>query len=77
MPQAPRNEFWRDLKPIVNSMKPDAQREVFHQQSAIDDERFYVPLSPTVGSRPLWISPRDNRSTRQALPRFRARCCWS
>ncbi|MDP5183649.1 2,4'-dihydroxyacetophenone dioxygenase family protein [Blastococcus sp. BMG 814] len=61
MPEAPGGEFWRDLKPIVNSMKPDAQPEVFHQFAPVDDDRFYVPLSPTVVSRPLWISPRDNR----------------
>ena len=54
-------EFWRDLKPIANALKPDAQPEVFHQFAPIDDERYYAPLSPTVGSRPLWISPRDNR----------------
>ena len=54
-------EFWRDLKPIVNPLKPDAQPEVFHQFAPVEDERYYVPLSETVGSRPLWISPRDNR----------------
>ncbi len=54
-------EFWRGLTPIADALKPDAQPEVFHQLAPIDDERYYVPLSPTVGSRPLWISPRDNR----------------
>jgi 2,4'-dihydroxyacetophenone dioxygenase len=52
-------EFWRGLEPIADALKPDAQPEVFHQLAPIDDERYYVPLSPTVGSRPLWISPRD------------------
>ena len=61
MPNEPGTEFWRDLKPIANALKPDAQPEVFHQFAPIDDERYYAPLSPTVGSRPLWISPRDNR----------------
>ena len=61
MPNEPGTEFWRDLKPITNALKPDAQPEVFHQIAPIDDECYYAPLSPTVGSRPLWISPRDNR----------------
>jgi 2,4'-dihydroxyacetophenone dioxygenase len=61
MPEAPGNEFWRDLKPIVNPYKPDTKPEVFHQFAPIDDERYYIPLSETVGSRPLWISPSDNR----------------
>lgn len=61
MVSEPGTEFWRDLKPIADAMKPDTQPEVFHQFAPIDDERYYVPLSPTVGSRPLWISPRDNR----------------
>lgn len=61
MVSEPGTEFWRDLKPIADAMKPDAQPEVFHQLAPTDDERYYVPLSPTVLSRPLWISPRDNR----------------
>jgi len=61
MAQLPTSEFWQDLKPITDSMKPDAQPEVFHQFAPIDDERYYAPLSETVLSRPLWISPRDNR----------------
>jgi hypothetical protein len=55
------SELWRDLKPIATALKPDAQPEVFHRFAPIDDERYYVPLSETVGSRPLWISPRDDR----------------
>lgn len=61
MAEKATTEFWSDLKPIVNALKPDAQPEVFHQNAPIDDERYYAPLSPTVFSRPLWISPRDNR----------------
>ncbi len=63
MPGESGAEFWRALKPIANALKPDAQPEVFHQFAPIDDERYYAPSSPTVGSRPLWISPRDNRWT--------------
>jgi 2,4'-dihydroxyacetophenone dioxygenase len=61
MVSEPGTEFWRELSPIRDALKPDAQPEVFHQFAPIDDERYYVPLTPTVGSRPLWISPRDNR----------------
>ena len=53
-------EFWRGLEPIADALKPDAQPEVFHQFAPIDDERYYVTLSPTVGSRPLWINVKDN-----------------
>ena len=26
-----------------------------------DDERYYVPFTETVSSRPLWISPSQNK----------------
>ncbi|MEU2006801.1 2,4'-dihydroxyacetophenone dioxygenase family protein [Rhodococcus sp. NPDC019627] len=61
MPESATTEFWSELKPIVNALKPDAQPEVFHQFAPEEDERFYVPLSPTMLSRPLWISPSSNR----------------
>ena len=60
-PSGRDHELWADLKPIAGAFKPDAQPEVFCQLAPTDDERYYVPLSETVGSRPLWISPRDNR----------------
>lgn len=54
------NEFWRDLKPIQEPMKPDALPEVYLPQVATDDDRYYVPFTETVGSRPLWINVKDN-----------------
>lgn len=54
------NEFWRDIPPIANVFKPDALPEVYLKDAAIDDERYYVPFSDTVSSRPLWISPSQN-----------------
>jgi 2,4'-dihydroxyacetophenone dioxygenase len=54
-------EFWRDLKPIEHAFKPGALPEAYISQAATDDERFYAPLSDTVGTRPLWISPGQNR----------------
>jgi 2,4'-dihydroxyacetophenone dioxygenase len=60
MPEAPQTEFWRDLKPITKVFQPDAQPEVYIANAPTDDERYYVPLSETVSSRPLWISPTQN-----------------
>jgi 2,4'-dihydroxyacetophenone dioxygenase len=54
-------EFWRNLKPIEHAFKPGALPEAYISQAATDDERFYAPLSDTVGTRPLWISPGQNR----------------
>lgn len=60
MPEPPKTEFWRNLPAIADAMKPDAQPEVFHQLAPVDDDRYYVPFSETVGSRPLWINVKDN-----------------
>ena len=54
-------EFWRDLKPIAQAFRPGAAPEAYVPDAATDDDRFYAPLSETVGSRPLWISPGQNR----------------
>lgn len=55
------NEFWRDIAPIANVFKPDAKPEVYIPDAPTDDERLYVPFTETVSSRPLWISPSENR----------------
>ena len=57
----PEREFWRDLAPIKQVFRPGSLPEAYVGNAPTDDERFYAPLSETVGSRPLWISPRDNR----------------
>ena len=54
-------EFWRDLKPITNVFKADARPEVYLSDAPTEDERYYVPFTETVSSRPLWISPTQNR----------------
>src|SRR5262249_21511127 len=54
-------EFWRDLKPIENVFRADAREDVYIADAPTDDERYYVPFTETVGSRPLWISPSQNR----------------
>ena len=61
MTETTNTEFWRDLKPIETVFRPDARPEAYIPNAAIDDERYYVPLSETVGSRPLWISPDRNQ----------------
>jgi 2,4'-dihydroxyacetophenone dioxygenase len=60
MSQSP-TEFWRDLKPLTNAFKPGASPELYTRHPPDDDERFYVPLTPTVSSRPLLIMPSQNR----------------
>jgi 2,4'-dihydroxyacetophenone dioxygenase len=54
-------EFWRDLKPIANVFKPDALADVYIENAPTDDERYYVPFTDTVSSRPLLVSPSQNR----------------
>jgi 2,4'-dihydroxyacetophenone dioxygenase len=61
MTEISNTEFWRDLKPIDTVFRPDARPEAYIPNAATDDERYYVPLSETVGSRPLWISPDRNQ----------------
>ncbi|WP_250475663.1 2,4'-dihydroxyacetophenone dioxygenase family protein [Caballeronia sp. GAFFF1] len=55
------NEFWRDLKPISKVFQPDAPPEQYIADAATADERYYVPFTETVSSRPLWISPTQNK----------------
>jgi 2,4'-dihydroxyacetophenone dioxygenase len=55
------NEFWRDLKPVAEVFRPGAVPEQYIHDAATYDERWYAPLSPTVGTRPLFISPTQNR----------------
>jgi 2,4'-dihydroxyacetophenone dioxygenase len=54
-------EFWRDIKPIATVFKPEAVPEAYVSNAPTDDERHYVPLTETVGTRPLSISPTENR----------------
>jgi len=55
------NEFWRELKPVAEVFRPGAVPEQYIHDAATYDERYFAPLSPTVGSRPLYISPTQNR----------------
>jgi 2,4'-dihydroxyacetophenone dioxygenase len=58
--QAPQ-EFWRDLKPLTNVFRPGSAPELHVSDVAADDDRFYVPLTETVSTRPLLIVPSQNR----------------
>ena len=61
MAEAGGTEFWRDLKPIKQVFRPGAVPEAYVPDIATDDERYYAPLSETVGTRPVFISPGQNR----------------
>jgi hypothetical protein len=54
-------EFWREFKPVAQVFRPGAMPEASVADAATDDDRYYAPLSETVGTRPLWISPSQNR----------------
>lgn len=61
MPETAKAEFWRDLKPIPNVFRPDARPEVYAHDIAHGDERYWIPFTETVSTRPVWISPTTNR----------------
>jgi 2,4'-dihydroxyacetophenone dioxygenase len=61
VPDTPDTEFWRDLEPIAKVFQADAPSEAYVPDAPSEDDRLYVPLSETVSSRPLWISPTTNR----------------
>ena len=60
MAEATGTEFWRDLKPIEKVFRKHSLPEMFTPDIATDDQRYYVPLSETVGTRPVWISISQN-----------------
>jgi 2,4'-dihydroxyacetophenone dioxygenase len=61
MPEEARSEFWKTLRPVESVFKLDALPEVYRQEAAGGDERYFVPFNETVFSKPLWISPSSNR----------------
>jgi 2,4'-dihydroxyacetophenone dioxygenase len=61
MPETALTEFWKDLQPIRKVFQPDALPEVYTKNAPTEDIRFYVPFNETIYSRPLWISPAQNR----------------
>src|ERR1700732_958647 len=61
MAETANSGIWRELKPIAQKFRPGALPEAYIANAPTDDERYYAPLSETVGTRPLWISPSQNR----------------
>ena len=61
MPEAATTEFWKNLKPITTVFQPNALPEIYAPDVANADERYFVPFTETVSSRPLWISPSQNK----------------
>jgi 2,4'-dihydroxyacetophenone dioxygenase len=61
MAETPTTEFWKTLKPIERVFRADALPEAYVADAATADERLYVPFTDTVSSRPLWISPQQNK----------------
>ena len=56
MAETANSEFWRELKPIAQKFRPGALPEAYIANAPTEDERFYAPLSETVGTRPLiWL----------------------
>ena len=60
MPETPHSEFWKGIKPVEQVFRPGAMPEVYHPKIAEGDERFWVPITETVSSKPVWISPARN-----------------
>ena len=71
MAEAAQTEFWRDLKPIEKVFQPSISPEMYIAGLATDDQRDYVPLSETVGTRPS-ISPAEQLVRRPDVHRRRA-----
>lgn len=65
MPEAPANEFWRDIKAIENVFKPDALWEVYKAKITEGDERYVVPISEAVFSKPT-TSPAPRPTARRS-----------
>jgi len=61
MPTLAGNEFWRELAPIAQVFRDGASPEAYVPDAPFADERYFVPFSETVSSRPLWIAPAQNK----------------
>jgi 2,4'-dihydroxyacetophenone dioxygenase len=60
MSQAGQTGFWRDPRPITKVFRKHSLPEMFTADIATDDERWHVPPTDTVGTRPIWISVSQN-----------------
>jgi len=46
-------EFWRNMKPIPDPLKPGVPPEIYRSRITDGDERLFVPLSETVFTKPV------------------------
>ena len=60
MPETPHSEFWKDIKPVEKVFREGSLPEVYMPKVTEGDQRYWVPLSETVFSKPVWISPTRN-----------------
>jgi 2,4'-dihydroxyacetophenone dioxygenase len=60
MPESPHLEFWKDIKPIDKVFREGSLPEIYASKIAEGDPRHWVPISDTVSSKPVWISPSKN-----------------
>lgn len=60
MPESAGTEFWRTLTAIPQVYRAGALPEMYAAKVAECEDHWFVPMSETVGSRPLWISPQRN-----------------
>ena len=61
MAKATDDELWKDIEPIKKVFQADSLPEVYTHNAPFDDEKYFVPFTETVSTRPLWISPSTNR----------------
>lgn len=61
MPKIAGGEFWRNLMPLQTVFRDGAKPEAYIRDAPWGEERYFVPFSETVFSRPLWISPDQNK----------------
>ena len=54
------DDIWKSIKPIDKVFRENALPEIYASNIAEGDERYWVPISETVSSKPVWISPSRN-----------------
>lgn len=60
MAEEATTEFWKGIKPIPQAFRPGALPESYQPNIAEGDPKYWVPISETVSSKPVWISPSRN-----------------
>jgi len=60
MSEAPTTEEWKGLRKIDNVFRSLALPEVYMENVAYEDERYFLNVAGTATSRPLWFSTSRN-----------------